>query len=223
MQPLHFTVLFVVAVAVTLGIRLWLARRQIAHVRAHREHVPAEFAERIDPTAHRKAADYTTERTRVGMLEALVDTVVLLALTLGGGLALLVDATGALPVGALWQDLALIVGLAIITGVIGLPFAWWHTFVLEARFGFNRTTPKLWLSDLAKGIVIGAILGLPLAALAITLMRSAGPYWWLWVWGVWIAFQFLVLALYPHGDRAPLQQVLAPAGGPARGSASRRC
>ncbi len=216
MQPFHFTIVFLIAVAITLGIRLWLARRQIAHVKAHREQVPAEFAQRIDPAAHRKAADYTTERTRVGMLEAVIDTTVLLLLTLGGGLALLVQTTGALAVGPLWRDLALIVGLAIITGLIGLPFAWWHTFVLEARFGFNRTTLKLWLTDMAKGIAIGAILGLPLIALALTLMRAAGPYWWVWVWAVWIGFQFLVLALYPTVI-APLFNKFSPLPeGPAR-------
>ena len=192
-----FSLIFAIAVGLTLTVRLWLARRQIAHVLAHREQVPAEFAERIDPAAHRKAADYTAARTRAGMIEALVDTTVLLVLTFGGGLGTLVRLTGALPAGPLWQDLALLVALAIVTGVIGLPFAWYHTFVLEARFGFNRTTLKLWITDLVKAMILGAILGLPLAALALTLMRAAGPYWWLWVWIVWIAFQFLILALYP--------------------------
>ena len=211
-----FTAVFAVALACTVVLRLWLAQRQIHHVQAHRAAVPAEFAERIDLASHQKAADYTIARTRLGMLETLVDTLVLAVLIFGGGLELLVDVTGAFSVGVLWQDLALIVGIALITGIIGLPFAYWHTFVLEAQFGFNRTTLKLWLTDLVKGIVLGAVLGLPLAAVALTLMRLAGPYWWLWVWAVWIGFQFLILALYPTVI-APLFNKFSPLPeGPAR-------
>jgi STE24 endopeptidase len=211
-----FSVLFALALASTLVIRLWLAQRQIRHVHAHRDHVPSEFSERIELSAHQKAADYTVARTRLGMVETVVDTAVLLVLTFGGGVALLVHATGGLDMGVLWQDLALIVAIGLLTGILGLPFAYWHTFVLEARFGFNRTTLKLWLTDLVKGIVLGAVLGLPLAALALTLMRIAGPYWWLWVWAVWIGFQFLILALYPTVI-APLFNKFSPLPeGPAR-------
>ncbi|MDQ6619698.1 MAG: M48 family metallopeptidase [Pseudomonadota bacterium] len=211
-----FATLFSLALVCTLGVRLWLAQRQIHHVKGHRAAVPAEFAERIDVTAHQKAADYTVARTRVGMVETIVDTLMLLVLTFGGLLALLVRATGAFDVGAVWQDLTLIVAIALIAGAVGLPFAFWHTFRLEAKFGFNRTTLKLWLTDLVKGIVVGALLGLPLAAIALTLMRVAGPYWWLWVWAVWIGFQFLILALYPTVI-APLFNKFAPLPeGPAR-------
>ena len=216
MSASHFATLFGFAVALTLALRLWLANRQIAHVRAHRDQVPAEFAGRIDGAAHRKAADYTVARTHVAIVETIVDTAVLLALTFGGGLALLVRWTGGVSARPLWQDLALIVAVAVVSGVIGLPFAWWHTFRVEARFGFNRTTLRLWLADLAKGIVVGAVLGLPIAALALVLMRAAGPYWWIWVWAVWIAFQFLVLALYPTVI-APLFNKFSPLpDGPAR-------
>ncbi len=192
-----FTFVFLAAVAVTLALRLWLAQRQIAYVRAHRDRIPPEFAERIGLAAHHKAADYTAARTRLGMLEAVVDTTVLLVLTLGGGLALLVDWTAAATSRPLLQDLGLIVALAAVSGVIGLPFGYWHTFRIEARFGFNRTTLKLWITDIAKGVLIGALLGLPLAALALTLMRAAGSLWWVWLWMVWIGFQVLMLALYP--------------------------
>ena len=215
-QSSTFTAIFAVALVCTLLIRLWLAQRQIRHVQAHRAEVPPEFAQRIDLASHQKAADYTVARTRLGMVETIVDTVVLAILTFGGVLAWLVEITGGIDAGVLWQDLALIVGIALVTGVIGLPFAYWHTFVLEAQFGFNRTTLKLWLTDLVKGIALGAVLGLPLAALALTLMRVAGDYWWLWVWAVWIGFQFLILALYPTVI-APLFNKFSPLpDGPAR-------
>jgi len=122
---------------------------------------------------------------------------VLVALTLGGVLGGLVAWTGTLPAGPLWQDLALLVLVGLITGVLALPFAYWRTFVIEARFGFNRMTLGLWLADLAKGTLLAAALGVPLALIALWLMRAAGPLWWFWVWAVWIGFQVLVLALYP--------------------------
>jgi STE24 endopeptidase len=192
-----FAALFVVALAASLALRLWLAFRHVGHVAARRDAVPPAFADRIAPSAHRKAADYTVARTRLGVAETLVETVLLVALTLGGGLAALVAWTDVLPFGGMGRDLALIVIVAVISGVVGLPFSYVQTFGIEVKFGFNRTTRALWLADLAKGILIGAALGLPLAALVLWLMRAAGPLWWVWAWAAWIAFQFLLLALYP--------------------------
>jgi len=192
-----FTAVFVIALALSRALQLWLAQRHVAHVRSHRAAVPPPFGDRIALAAHQKAADYTIARTRFGMLESVFDAVVLLALTLGGVLGALVALTGALPVSPLVQDLALIVAVAVLGSVLALPFGYWQTFVIEARFGFNRMTRRLWLADLAKGALLAVLIGLPLAALALWLMRAAGTLWWLWVWAVWIAFQLLVLALYP--------------------------
>src|SRR3954463_16555242 len=119
-----FTLGFVVALLLSFSVRVWLAARQIRHVRAHREATPAAFANRIDGAAHRKAADYTIAKQRLGMLEIAVDTVVLVALTLGGGIAFLVDVTQSLSVGPLLRDLLLLIAVALIGGVIALPFSW---------------------------------------------------------------------------------------------------
>jgi STE24 endopeptidase len=192
-----FAVVFIVAVAVTLGLRLWLATRQVAHVRAHRTATPPAFAARVDDTAHRKAADYTIAKQRLGMLESIVDATLLLALTQGGALAWLVAATQGLALPSLVRDVLVLCGVALIGGAVSLPFSWWRTFRIEERFGFNRTTLATWLADLAKAIAVGAVLGLPLAFLVLWLMRGAGAYWWLFVWIAWMAFQLLVLVLYP--------------------------
>jgi len=192
-----FTAAFLAALALSLALQLWLAQRHAAHVHAHRGAVPPAFADRVGLPAHQKAADYTVARTRFGMVETLFDTAVLLALTLGGVLGALVAWTGSLAVAPLWQDLALIAAVTLLGSVIALPFGYWRTFVIEARFGFNRMTLRLWLADLGKGALLAVVIGLPLAALALWLMRVAGPLWWLWVWGMWIAFQLLAIALYP--------------------------
>ena len=211
-----FTALFLVAVAASLAVKLWLAHRQTRFVAAHRAEVPPAFADRIALTAHQKAADYTIARTRFGVVETVVEAALLLALTLGGGLAALVAWTGSLGVPPLVADLALIVVVALIAGIVGLPFSYVNTFRIEAKFGFNRTTRAVWIADIVKGVAVAAALGLPLTALILWLMRETGPYWWLWAWLAWIAFQFLVLALYPTLI-APLFNTFSPLPeGPAR-------
>ncbi|MEO8305047.1 MAG: M48 family metallopeptidase [Betaproteobacteria bacterium] len=192
-----FTLVFLAMLAGSLALQLWLAHRHAQHVAAHRDRVPAAFAERVALPAHQKAADYTVARTRFGRVETLAENALLLALTVGGGLAALVAWTDALPVGNLARDLALIVAVVTISGIVGLPFSYVQTFVIEEKFGFNRMTRALWIADIVKGVAIGAALGLPLAALVLWLMRAAGPLWWIWAWAAWIGFQFLILALYP--------------------------
>jgi STE24 endopeptidase len=188
---------FVAALVATLAIRLWLAARQIAHVRAHRDAAPAAFATRIGDAAHRKAADYTIARQRLVVLECVVDAAVLVVLTLGGGIAWIVAATDVVSLGPILRDVLLLCTVALAGGAASLPFSWWRTFRIEERFGFNRTTLATWLADLAKGVAVGAVLGLPLALIVLWLMRNAGAYWWLLVWLAWMAFQMLVLVLYP--------------------------
>jgi STE24 endopeptidase len=191
------TLLFLLALSVSLGLQLWLARRQVRHVLAHRGAVPAHFADRITLTAHQKAADYTAARTRVSVVDLLFDAVVLLALTLGGGLALIAAWISAVAVPPLAQDVALIVAIALLSGALALPLAWYRTFVIEERFGFNRMTLRLWIADIMKGALIGAALGIPLVTLVLWLMARAGTLWWVYAWLAWVAFQVLVLALYP--------------------------
>ena len=189
--------IFIAALAVSLLTRLWLARRQIAHVIAHRNAIPPAFVSRIALAAHQKAADYTVAKQRLGIVETIVDAFVLLALTLGGGLALLFGWTERIDVGPLWRDLLLLISVGVIGGIVSLPFSWWQTFRIEERFGFNRTTLKLWISDLVKGVLIAIVLGVPLLILALWLMRNAGTLWWMWVWFAWMSFQVLMLVLFP--------------------------
>ncbi len=189
--------MFVVAWASSLAVRLWLARRQVAHVAQHREQVPAAFAENIALAAHRKAADYTVAKQHVGVVETLLDAMVLIGMTLAGGLAWLLRATESLPLSSLWRDVLLLGAVALAGGALGLPFSWYRTFRLEARFGFNRTTLSVWLADLAKGLALGVVLGLPLLVAILWLMARAGTLWWLWAFAVWFGFQLLMLVLYP--------------------------
>jgi STE24 endopeptidase len=194
---LSFTALFCALLLLGLVIRTVLASRQIRHVARHRGAVPAAFGDTISIEAHQKAADYTITKTRFGLLETALDAALLLGWTLLGGLDWLNQALlGALGDG-LVQQLALIAAFVAIGGLITLPLAWYATFRIEERFGFNKMTLSLWLGDLVKGTLVGALIGLPIAALVLWLMGAAGPAWWLWAWGVWMVFNLLALVLYP--------------------------
>jgi len=197
LTPTGFTALFLAALAASLAVRVWLAWRQVAHVRAHRDAVPPAFASRIGLAAHQKAADYTVAKQRLATLNTLVDAAMLLLLTFGGGLALVIGWTATVGVATLWQDVLLFAVTGVFYGLVGLPFSWWQTFRIEERFGFNRMTLGLWLTDMAKGLAVALVLGLPLLVLVLWLMRAAGALWWLWAWSAWMTFQLLILVLYP--------------------------
>jgi len=197
MNAATFTLVFLLLYALNLALKFWLDARQIQHVRSHRGAVPPQFAEKISLAAHQKAADYTIAKTGLGIADEIVGAALALLLTLGGGLAWLHGIASGLAEAPLLRDLSLLVGYAVVAGVVGLPLSIYGTFGIEARFGFNKMTWKLWLTDLAKGLLLGALLGLPLAALVLWLMQSAGALWWLYAWLAWSGFQLLMLVLYP--------------------------
>jgi STE24 endopeptidase len=194
---LSFTALFCALLVLGLFVRTVLASRQIRHVARHRGAVPAAFSDTISITAHQKAADYTITKSRFGLLETAIEAALLLGWTLLGGLdwlnQSLLEALGP----GMGQQLALMAAFVLIGGLITLPLGWYSTFRIEERFGFNKMTLSLWLGDLMKGTLIGALIGLPIAALMLWLMGAAGSTWWLWAWGAWMAFNLLALVLYP--------------------------
>ena len=191
------TLVFAALLLAGLALRLWLAARQIRHVAQHRGAVPAAFAERITLAAHQKAADYTIAKARFGLLSMALSTAVVLGWTLLGGLDALNQQLLAWLGGGMPQQLALLAGFALIGGALDLPASLYQTFRIEQRFGFNQMTPRLWLTDLVKSTLIGAVIGLPIAALILWLMGAAGPLWWLWAWCAWMGFNVLLMWVYP--------------------------
>ena len=191
------TVAFATALMAAMLLKFWLASRQIRHVALHRDAVPAAFADRITLTAHQKAADYTIAQGRFGLLELAWGTAITLGWTLMGGLSWLNALVAQWWAPGLAQQVALLTAFALIGSVIDLPFTLHRTFVLEQRFGFNKTTPSLWMKDLLKSSVVAAGIGLPLASLVLWMMGATGALWWLWTWGVWMGFNLLMLLVYP--------------------------
>jgi len=192
-----FTTLFLLALGLTTALRLWLARRHVRHIAGHRGAVPAAFRETIALEAHQRAADYTTARVRLAMVDVIVGAVFVLALTLGGVLQAMHEAWATLGLDGLAHGLAFIAGLVVLSSAADLPFSLWRTFVIEERFGFNKMTPRLFIIDLVKGALLGAAIGLPLLAAVLWLMTQMGSTWWLYVWLVWLGFNLLALLIYP--------------------------
>jgi len=204
-----FTVLFVVMLLLGSGIEIWLAQRQIRHVRAHRDQVPAAFHERISSAAHRRAADYSVARTRLGIGETLYGAVILLGWTLGGGLELLDRLWRSAGWGPVATGTGFLIALFTLSAALDLPFTLYRTFGIEQRYGFNRTTPALFLADLLKQFALLLLLGGPFAALVLWLMAHAGKLWWLDVWVAWMALSLILLWAYP-AFIAPLFNRFAP-------------
>jgi STE24 endopeptidase len=193
-----FSWVFIAALLFATATRLWLAQRQIRHVRAHRAAVPGSFAEAIPLAAHQKAADYTIAKARLGRVDVLVGAAALAALTLGGVIDRLhLQWARVFDPQTLAHGTALFASAVLLLAALELPLSAYRTFVIETRYGFNRMTPRLFLMDLAKQAALAALLGIPLLVLVLWLMARMGALWWLYVWLAWMAFNLLVLLIFP--------------------------
>jgi STE24 endopeptidase len=193
------TMLFVGLVVIATGLQLWLTRRQIRHVQQHRAAVPSAFSGSISLEAHQKAADYTAARQNFSLVRLALSLLMLIGWTLLGGLETLNSALQpfGIALGGLGYQVALVFVFSLIGGLVELPLDWYSHFRIEQRFGFNRMSLALWLTDLIKNFFVSVLIGLPLIAMVLWLMGAAGTTWWLWAWGAWVAFNLLLMVIYP--------------------------
>jgi STE24 endopeptidase len=194
-----FSAVFAAFVVAALAWRLWLGLRQSRHVALHRAEVPADFAGLIPLESHRRAADYTLDKQRLSLLELVaIEGALLLALTLGGGIAAIDGFSEQLFGDGYARHLGTVFGVLIAGALASLPFDLWRTFVVEERHGFNRMTPKLFIADMVKGLLLAAALGAPLLLAVFWLLDHAGALWWLYAWLAWIAFTMLLVVAFPR-------------------------
>ena len=192
-----FTTLFILVLLLTVALRLWLNRRQAQHITRHRDSVPAEFAADISLEQHQKAADYSQARLRLGRVALAIDTALLLLLTVGGWLQAISDFCQTAVGDGYAYGLALFACVSLLGTLLELPLRIYQTFVVEARFGFNKMTPALFVTDLIKGALLAALIGAPLLLAVFWVMTAMGGLWWLYVWLLWIAFNLVAMAVYP--------------------------
>ncbi len=199
MNPtLTLTYLLVGALLTNVLLKLWLNARQVRHVAQHRGEVPSTFASQISLTDHQKAADYTLAKAKVAQIDILIDAVVLVGWTLMGGLSALNAIVSDFIEPGLWQQVVLVLTFSLVGGLIDLPMSLYQTFVLEQKFGFNKMTWMLWLSDSLKGLALGLVLGVPLIAMVLWLMQAGGVYWWIWTWCALVFWQLFLMAIAPN-------------------------
>lgn len=204
-----FTIFFVSVFCLTTLLQLWLATRHKQHVIAHREQVPAAFATQISLVEHQKAADYTCAKVNFSYSGIVLHAVLLLVLTLGGGLQLISNFWLNWFNDPLTHGMALILSTVGLLSVVEIPFSYYRTFVIEQHFGFNKMTPGMFFSDLVKHYVLGLLLGTPLLLCVLWLMQQASENWWFYTWLIWIGFNLLLLAVYPNWI-APLFNKFSP-------------
>ncbi|SCX23160.1 STE24 endopeptidase [Nitrosomonas eutropha] len=204
-----FTIVFILALTLTTLVQLWLATRHIRHITANRDQVPAAFASQIELSAHQKAADYTCAKVRLSYPGILLNTGLLLVLTLGGGLELLSDFWYSWFSDPLWHGMVLIFSVLALLSIVAIPFNYYRTFVIEQQYGFNKMTRAMFFTDLVKQTVVVALLGAPLLLSVLWLMEKTGDNWWLYTWLTWIGFNLFLLAVYPNWI-APLFNKFSP-------------
>jgi STE24 endopeptidase len=193
----NFTYLFLIVTFSYVATMMWLNTRQIKAVQASFDKVPNEFAEKITLQEHQKAARYTQAKLKLNYFELIFSIGVLLVWTLGGGLNWLDELWHAFDSDILTIGVGFIMSLMLLSTLIDLPFSLYRTFILEEKFGFNKTTIGTLISDILKGFALMLVIGLPLLYAILYLMKEIGVYWWLYVWLVLTGFSLLMLWLYP--------------------------
>lgn len=204
-----FTLVFLFFLTLAGLTQWWLASRQARHVYSHRNAVPADFADKISLATHQKAADYTLAKQRIGYLEMVTSYALLLAWTLGGGLEFMDQSWRGLLQHEIAGGIGFILSVMLLSAALDLPLSLYRTFVLEQSFGFNRTTPALFISDLLKQLLLSLVIGVPLLWVVLWLMGNSGSLWWLYTWLVWTGFSLLMMWAYPSFI-APLFNKFAP-------------
>ncbi len=200
MNELHttpFLFLFLAMLLISTLMRLYLSQRQIRFVSQHREKVPESFADNISLEDHQKAADYTISKVKFGHLPLFYDAALLLIWTLGGGLDWLDKNLIALELGPILTGIGVILVYTFISSLLDLPFSLYNTFVIEEKFGFNRTTIKTFITDMIKGSLLGLIIGIPLLYVILWLMEQSGDQWWVYAWLVISGFSIFMMWVYP--------------------------
>ena len=173
----------------------WAAR--LLNVRALQPELPSDFADVYDAEAYRRSQDYTRANTRFGLIESAFDLAVLLAFWLAGGFGWLDGVVRGWQLNPVWAGIVFFVILMAARGVLAIPFNAYAVFVIEERFGFNRTTVSTFVLDMLKGVLVGAIIGLPLMAGFLALFAYAGGLAWVYAWVVVVAFSFLMQIIAP--------------------------
>ena len=191
------TLIFLFALTLSFSVEFWLAKRHAAYVAKHRPDVPLAFKDTVSLEAHQKAADYTLEKSRIGNIDSILGVVILLFLTIGGGINLAFEFWTSSIANPLLAGLLAVASVFLVMTLVDIPTSVYQTFVIEEKFGFNKSTKQQFIKDQLLQLALGAAIGLPLLALILWVMDSIGSLWWLWAWGILMSFSLLMSWLFP--------------------------
>jgi len=180
-----------------LGCRLWLRHLNLQHLKAHAHEVPAGFEGIVDRQLLARTSAYTLATSRVGLIESLFSSLLLLLFLFAGWLPWYDDLILGVTTSFIGQGCLFVLGLLLAQTLIDIPFSLYRTFVIEERFQFNASTPKLWITDLLKSFAVGVILVSLLTAGSLALVQASPNLWWLWVWGLFALITLLLMYLSP--------------------------
>ncbi len=192
-----FTIIFLIALIISSSIQFWLAKRQADYVAAHRFAVPDAFKTKVPLEAHQKAADYTLAKIKLGNIDGALGIVILLLLTLGGGINTAFDYWTSFVSSSLIAGVAATATIFLIMTLVEIPTSVYQTFVIEEKFGFNKSSVNQFIKDQFLHLGLGAAIGLPILAMILWVMDNVGSLWWLWAWGIIMGFSLLMSWLFP--------------------------
>jgi len=177
-------------------IELWLTSLNLGEGKKRRGEIPEAFKDVIQREDYEKSIDYMGAKARLGMISEILDGVIMVVLALGGLAWIFAQFSSVLPVGLGW-DALLILCVMLVLSLPGLPLEWWGQFRLEEKFGFNKSTVGLWVSDKFKGLILMIVLGWPPLLGLLWVFESFPESWWIWGWGLFFGFQLVMMVLYP--------------------------
>jgi len=189
-MSLTFYYLFIFLLITTTIFQVWLTKRHIAHIYKNKTKVPSEFSKTISISDHQKAADYTICKSNIGIIDLFIQAIFLYALTLGGGINILTDIFTNLINNELIIGSMVIISVMLISSLLDLPLSIYKIFNIDERFGFNRMTPQVFISDLVKQSILSLIIGIPILLISLWIISNLGSWWWLWLWGFISIFTF---------------------------------
>ncbi|SHE23116.1 M48 family metallopeptidase [methanotrophic endosymbiont of Bathymodiolus puteoserpentis (Logatchev)] len=192
-----FTYIFLIALVLSYSVQFWLSKRQADYVLKHRNQVPEAFTESITLEAHQKAADYTVEKGKLGDIDSVIGIIFLLLLTLGGGINLVFDFWAGFDLSPITAGIASLASIFFLMSLLELPTTLYQTFVIEEKYGFNKSTMTQFIKDQLMQLALVAVIGLPLLALILWVMQAIGDTWWIWTWAILMSFSLLMSWLYP--------------------------
>jgi STE24 endopeptidase len=192
-----FTNLIIVLIAITALSQIWLSRRHIDFVSQHRKKVPVPFKDIIKIKDHQKAADYTVDKSKLNILGLAVEAIFLYFITIGGGIEWINQYLAQYSFSEITLGAMLIIAVMVISSIVEMPMGLYKTFVIDEKYGFNRMTFGIFISDLIKQSILGLIIGLPVLYFSLWIIGNLGDLWWLWLWVFISAFNFIMLAIYP--------------------------